>query len=247
VNPVLLVLNRLRSAIGTGETPPNSNNNFIVEWYNDNVERIGRGPWCQMTVTWAFFTALVVQLIKGRAYTVWAAQDFVANYLGGTWHWGTAGMRAGDIVYFDWSGRKGNIGLVDHVGTVERIVGDGTFYTLEGNNNANQLDRMHRDGKYVVGYGRPDWSRVPQPKPAVPPYPYELHRGALNRYVGQLQARLNAVMTPNPHLAVDNDYGPATQRAVLLWQRQHPFLRDPAGVARRATWNSVFAPRGGTQ
>lgn len=166
-NAVELVLNKLRSALGTGESPAGSNNNFIVQWYNRFVEAIGRGPWCQMQVTWGFFTALTVKLVRGRAYTVWAAQDFQQGYLGGSWHWGTAGMRAGDVVFYDWHGAKGNVAYVDHVGVVERVVGNGTFYVLEGN-IGNRSQRMLRDSKYVVGYGRPDWSRVPSsgaPKP----------------------------------------------------------------------------------
>lgn len=164
------VLDRLRSKLGLGETPLGSNYNEIVQWYNTEVDQIGRGPWCEMTTTWAMWTGGAKSLKTGRAYTVWAAQDALAGKNGSTWHYGTQGMRAGDQVYYDWSQKKGNVIYVDHTGFAEKINGDGSFYTLEGNNVNNKLERMLRDGKYVVGYVRFDWSRLPQPvvKPADP-------------------------------------------------------------------------------
>lgn len=150
---------KLRSALGMGETPAGSNRNPIVTWYNKVVEAIGPGPWCQMTMTWAFWTALPKRIVKGRAYTVWAAQDFVSRVLGGTWFWGLAGAQVGDMVFFDWSGVKGRLSVIDHVGFIEKVNDDGSVYTLEGN-FGNHLVRMHRDGKYVVGRGRPDYGIV---------------------------------------------------------------------------------------
>jgi hypothetical protein len=171
------VLNRLRGALGTGETPPNSNHNFITEWYNKTVAKIGDGPWCEMTNTWAAWTGGAQSLKAGRAYTVYAVRDALAGTRGSSWHWGTKGMKAGDQVYYDWSGRKMNADLVDHTGTVEQILGDGTFHVLEGNTTGNKLLRMRRDGKYVVGYVRLDWEALgpiaptPAPKPPAKPKP----------------------------------------------------------------------------
>lgn len=161
------VLDRLRDALGTGETPPNSNDNFIVKWYNTNVANIGRGPWCEMTATWAMWVGGARALKTGRAYTVWAVEDAIAKKLGSSWHSGTRGMRSGDQVYYDWSA-SGDWHKVDHTGIVEKINGDGTFYVLEGNTANDKLQRMLRDGKYVVGYTRYDWDRLPNPTP-VPP------------------------------------------------------------------------------
>ena len=167
------VLDRLRSAIGTVEDPPRSNFNFIVAWYNNTVDKIGRGPWCEMTNTWAMWTGNAKSLKKGRAYTVWAAQDAVMGVNGSTWHYGTSGMRAGDQVYFDWSGPgEKNWRKVDHTGTVEKIVGNGTYYILEGN-FGDKLQRMLRDDKFIVGYVRFNWPAIATepipPKPAPGP------------------------------------------------------------------------------
>ncbi len=165
------VLDRLRGALGTGETPANSNHNFITVWYNTNVDKIGDGPWCEMTQTWAHWTGGSKDLKTGRAYTVFATQDAIAKKNGSTWHYGTKGMKSGDQVYYDWSGKKGDNALVDHTGMVEKILGDGTFYVLEGNTSGNKLLRMRRDGKFVVGYVRFDWAALGPivPVPSKPP------------------------------------------------------------------------------
>jgi hypothetical protein len=164
------VLDQLRSALGTGEEPPGSNHNFIVEWYNKMVAKIGNGPWCQMTQTWAFWTAGFKAIMPGESYTVWAAQHAQQGRDGSSWHFGTKGMRAGDRVYFAWDGSKGPdaIQKIDHTSTAEKINGNGTFYSLEGN-IGDKMRRVLRDGKYVVGYVRPDWNKVsqePRPKPS---------------------------------------------------------------------------------
>jgi hypothetical protein len=161
------VLNQLRGALGTGENPPGSNHNFITDWYNENVDAIGNGPWCEMTDTWAMWTGGCAALKKGRAYTVYAAEDAESGTDGSSWNWGTAGMRAGDQVYYDWGGAKGDVQVIDHTGTVEKINGDGTFYVLEGN-ISDQLQRVLRDSTYVVGYVRFDWNRVVNQAPSTP-------------------------------------------------------------------------------
>jgi hypothetical protein len=167
---IVTVLNVLRKALGTGESPAGSNNNFIVRWYNENVEPIGEGPWCEMTNTWSMWSGGAKELKKPRAMTTWAAGDAQKGVNGSSWHWGTKGMRAGDEVYYDWAGAKGNAAFVDHTGTVERIHGNGTFDVLEGNYQ-NKLQRVTRDSKFVVGYARLDWSRISVAAPPLPPKP----------------------------------------------------------------------------
>jgi len=167
---IAAVLNVLRKALGTSEHPAGSNSNFIVAWYNENVEAIGEGAWCEMTNTWSKWVAGAKVIKKGRAMTTWAAGDAQKGVNGSSWHWGTKGMRAGDEVYYDWAGAKGNAAFVDHTGTVEHVFGDGTFHVLEGNYN-DKLQRVHRDSKYVVGYTRLDWSRISVAAPPLPPKP----------------------------------------------------------------------------
>lgn len=196
---ITAVLNRLRGALGTGEIPPNSNNNFIVKWYNENVEKIGEGPWCEMTNTWSKWTGGAKKIKKGRAFTPWAAGDAQKGVNGSSWHWGTKGMMAGDEVYYDWARGVKNANAVDHTGTVEKINDDGTFYVLEGNTGSaggGQLLRMHRDSKYVMGFTRLDWNQLVDDVPSPAPNP-----------------------TPSREpesLIIDGNLGPKTIKA---WQR----------------------------
>lgn len=177
---VKAVLDRMRSALGMGESPDGSNHNSITEWYNLNVDKIGNGPWCEMTVTWAMWTGGAKALKKGRAYTVYGAHDGMDRTNGSSWHSGTAGMQAGDQVYYDWNGSR-DANKVDHTGLCEKVNGDGTFYALEGN-TSNHLERKLRDSKYVAGYVRFDWARLADAaKPASPaehPAPAPTHHSA---------------------------------------------------------------------
>lgn len=160
------VLDCLRDELGLGESPSGSNSNKIVKWYNKNVDKIGNGPWCEMTNTYGPWMTGAKELKVGRAYTVYACTDAQKKVNGSSWHYGTKGMKAGDQVYYDWDEAKGNVAYVDHTGTVEKINGDGTFYVLEGN-IGDELKRMLRNSKYVVGYVRLDWSRLSDNTPPV--------------------------------------------------------------------------------
>jgi hypothetical protein len=195
------VLNKLRGALGTDEDPHGSNHNFITEWYNKKVAKIGNGPWCEMTNTWCMWEGGAKAIKVGRAYTVYAVTDAIEKKLDSEWHWGTKGMRAGDQVYYDWSGKKGDASKVDHTGTVEKILGDGTFYVLEGNTSGNRLQRMRRDKRYVVGYARFNWDALPtppKPKPADPP--------AKPKPDPELTKRIQQVL----EVRLDGQWGPAT-------------------------------------
>lgn len=223
------VLNRLRAYLGTSENPPGSNSNFIVDWYNKNVDQIGNGAWCEMTDTWAMWTGGAKALKKPRAYTVFACRDAVSGTNGSSWHYGTAGMRAGDQVYYAWPDEngvvpKGNIDKVDHTGTVEKINGNGTFYVLEGN-VGDQLRRMLRDGKFVVGYVRFDWARLStQSNPPVPlPQLSYIKPKSTTDFVKKLQIVFKT--------GVDGKWGPKTDaRARLLRNAARAHVGYPKNI-----------------
>lgn len=177
------LLNVWRSRLGLGEDPDGSNHNMITAWYNENVEHIGDGPWCEMTHAWATYTAGLEILQKARAYTPYAAGDAQKGTRGMSWHLGTKGMMAGDKTYYDWDGNSSkSVGEVDHTGIVEHIYDDGTFDVLEGNTGSAQggmLKRVRRNSKYVTGYVRYDWTKVlekddPAPFPHPSPAPVKL-------------------------------------------------------------------------
>jgi hypothetical protein len=189
------LLDCLRGELGLGESPAGSNSNKIVKWYNNKVAKIGNGPWCEMLNTYGLWMTGAKELKVGRAYTVYACTDAQKKTNGSSWHYGTKGMRAGDQVYYDWDKTKGNFAYVDHTGTVEKVNGDGTYYVLEGN-IGDRLQRMKRDGTYVVGYVRFAWNRLSDNTPPVvePPKPVD----------------------DDKPLVVDGELGPKT---IARWQK----------------------------
>jgi hypothetical protein len=148
------VLDQARSRIGLREQPDGSNRVAgITDWYGMV------GPWCAMFVSRCFYDAglpLPASTPKGFAWTPSGVAWFKQQ---GRWHDGSAGIAAGDVVFFDF--QTGDVHPVDHVGIVESVNADGSFNTIEGN-TSNQVMRHRRNA--CKGYGRPPWIfTVPQP------------------------------------------------------------------------------------
>lgn len=149
--------------------------NRITNWYGArNGSYYRNAPWCQESITyWAFKSGNydAVMFGKDEAYTVYGAQRFQAH---GRWHVDVAGIRRGDVLYFDWGGTN-SIGNIDHVGLVTSVNGR-DVYTIEGN-TANACRRRVRNYTSIVGYGRPAYaSASPAPKPTPTPTPAGLVR-----------------------------------------------------------------------
>lgn len=232
---VAAMLAQARATLGLGESPPGSNHNKITSWYNANIARIGDGAWCDMGVTyWAAHSGNLDAILAGKgvgyAYTVWHAQRFQRE---DRWHYGTAGIKPGDIVFFNWQ-RTRSVGGIDHVGIVEKVRG-GTLYTIEAN-KGDKCVRVARDSTYVVGYGRPDYetpvSVMPPADPAKPAtirapsgYPL-LRRGSRSARVKQLQHGLLKAERQLPKYGADGDYGAETEKAVRSFQRAHHCTAD---------------------
>ena len=67
----------------------------------------------------------------------------------------------GDVIFYDWqdSGSGDNQGAPDHVGIVVYVAGN-RMKVIEGNkNNAVEYRTMEVNGKYIRGYGLPDYSK----------------------------------------------------------------------------------------
>lgn len=136
--------------------------NHIQEWYED---RNGPAynynfPWCNAAVTyWAVRSGNhpSVCFNTDYAYTVYHANRFASA---GAWHSDIAGIRRGDIVFFDWGGSDSR-GAIDHVGIVTSVSG-GTVYTIEGN-TADVCARRVRYASTIAGYGRPNYGGPSKP------------------------------------------------------------------------------------
>jgi len=146
-----------RKNLGLGESPPGSNKNRVVTWYNLHIAAIGAGSWCDMGVTEeAHDSGNAVAVCggkdKGFAYCPSHAAWFVSI---GRWKYGGGDLAPGDIVFYQWNGHRTTV--ADHVGIVEKVFADGTFYAIECNTD-DVCARRHRDTTYVAGRGRPAFS-----------------------------------------------------------------------------------------
>jgi hypothetical protein len=196
-----------RRSLGTEEHPPGSNFNYIVKWFNDHVDRIGNGPWCDMSITmWASLSGNGT-VVGEFAYTVYHAEWFQKR---GQFFFGARGIRAGDVVFFDWGGSR-RISNIDHVGLVERVEGD-EIHTIEGN-SGDVCKRVVRDDTFIVGYGRPAYAT---PAVVAPSGAQVLKSGSTGDRVRALQRALNKALSAG--LDVDGEFGSKTTAAVKKLQ-----------------------------
>lgn len=136
--------------LGVVELPSGSNRQKYGEAFGMNGH-----PWCMMFVWWVFREA-GFNLYKTASCTTLATRYKQAG------QWVTSGYKPGDIVMFDFTGRRAK---TEHVGIVESVSADGkTLTTIEGNtgagNNANggAVMRRKRSVSLVTGACRPRYN-----------------------------------------------------------------------------------------
>lgn len=143
--------------IGVLESPAGSNRvKYNTAYYGREVS--GKAyPWCMAFVWWVFreagfhlFKTASCSAFVGQYRDKSPGQIVRANY------------RPGDIVFFDFSGKRTK---TEHVGIVESVAADGTLTTIEGNtgttNDANGgavMRRTRKQGLVTCGVrpGYPD-------------------------------------------------------------------------------------------
>lgn len=153
---VRAVLYAAASQVGITENPAGSNKvKYNTEYYGREVS--GKAyPWCMAFVWWVFqgagfhlFKTASCSAFVGQYKAKSPGQIVRANY------------RAGDIVFFDFTGKRAK---TEHVGIVESVGADGTLTTIEGNtgmgSNANGGAVMRRTRKpgLVTCAVRPEYS-----------------------------------------------------------------------------------------
>lgn len=240
----LKVINEARADIGMGEYPPNSNRNPIVTWYNEKVAKIGAGPWCAMSVSHWSYEGDAKEIITAHALVDSYVRDAVTHTKGMTWHWRVDGIRPGDFPVYDWSlpSHPDTRSLTegDHIGLCEAVGRtQGTFYAIEGN-YGDRCQRLLRDGKFVLGYCRPNWAALPgdlTPAPKRVPYPGHQHwiEGRDDHHVYQIQTKLKQLGFYKGK--VDSHFGPLTKSAVLAFQKAKKLERD--GFVGVNTWRAL--------
>ena len=229
----------MRANEGLGETPAGSNHNEISAWYGFD------GPWCAMTISKALchagFTStgddVVVPGIRTTTAKGWAYVPYLLN------DFRDAGRadddpRPGDLVIFDWD----HDGCADHVGMVERLEADGTFWSYEGNRN-DVLEHVHRDRSVVLAFCHPPYDESPPPSfmpsmlarvAGVPSFPGYCSLGVTGAATKQVQARL---AKRGWMLDVDGVFGAGTDTVVRKFQAEKGLAAD--GVVGPETWNAI--------
>jgi hypothetical protein len=224
--------------------------NHIQDWYADRNGAAYRYnfPWCDAAVTyWAYRSGnhTAVCPAGDRAYTVWHAQDFRDR---GRWHHGTAGIRAGDIVFFDW-GNRDSIAAIDHVGIVEKVLSGGRVQTIEGN-TANVCARRIRTAGPIAGYGRPAYTGTPaKPAPAPAPAPKPA-TSTVPRFPGRLITQPPVMRGDDVRtwqgrmkhrgwvITVDGAYGPKSEKVCRAFQTEKRLTVD--GIVGPKTWAAAW-------
>lgn len=142
-----------RKQLNVRECPPDSNNVRYNTWYWGR-EVSGNGyPWCMVFVQWCFDQAGVTLPARTAACgtLMTAAKQFGA--------WVTADFQPGDVVIYDFSGKKRT---TQHCGIVEQIMTGYGVQAIEGNtseagsqSNGGMVCRKNRPSKYIIGAVRP--------------------------------------------------------------------------------------------
>jgi hypothetical protein len=171
--------------------------------------------WCDMAVSFVGHQSgngrVVGRFALTTAHAAWAKRM-------GRWRYGVAGIKPGDIVFYDFGGTH-KIANIDHVGILEGRR-KGHFVTLEGN-VGNQYKRMIRSSGIIAGYFRPKYDdAAPLPPAGAHDAGAELlKKGDHGSEVKRLQQDLNR-LGAHPALGVDGDFGLKTDAAVKAFQRR---------------------------
>ena len=140
--------------IGVCESPAGSNKvKYNTAYYGREVSGSAY-PWCMVFIWWIFKQA-------GFNLKKTASCGTLTKAYKESGQWVTEGFRRGDIVMFDFSGKKTK---TEHVGLVIAVSTDGrTVTTIEGNTatgdncNGGMVMKRTRSTKYITGACRPKY------------------------------------------------------------------------------------------
>ena len=203
---VAALLSKMREGLGARGRP-----NVATRWYAQRHDSTFlRAPWCDMRVTWAAYHSGTYDAVCFGTDFAWTVAHATAFERRGRWTYGTDGIRAGDVIFFDWQGGRHSIQRIDHVGVVEKVLQDGRVQTIEGN-TSDALLRKVRTKATITGYGRPDWDRSTGI--------VTLQKGDSGPLVVALQKDLLKLGHELPQWGADGDFGDETVAAVKAFQQ----------------------------
>lgn len=154
-----------------GKNEADGSHKAIIDVYNSH-KPLARGYKVKYTDAWCatFVSAVAVKLgYTDIIPTECGCQKMIELFkkLGAFQEDESVTPKAGWVLFFDWedNGVGNNTGWADHVGIVEKVVGD-TIHVIEGNySNSVKRRYLRVNGKYIRGYGVPkyDAELVTQP------------------------------------------------------------------------------------
>ena len=257
------VCREARRWLGCGEA--DGSHREILAVYNA-IRPLPRGyamrdddPWCA-----AYVSAVGAACgLTGILYPECACEPMIALYrAAGRWQEDEDYVpRPGDVVFYDWQddGAGDNRGSADHVGLV-LAAEKGKLTVIEGNcSDRVMLTERRVGGRYLRGYGLPDYASAaasadaddaspPLPKGGCPspqtgaggyvPLLPELHRGDRGEAVEAAQLLLIARGFRCGPWGADGDFGAATYGAVYRFQQARGLAVD--GIVGAETWPALI-------
>ncbi len=235
------VLKVARHYIGVKENPANSNRQMFGEWYGTNGV-----AWCAIFVSYCFYKAgMPLSSIpptsnkKGFAYCPYGVKYFQDQKKF------DKNPKVGDIVFFDWQGD----GTSDHVGIVEKVLGNNQVGTIEGNtsynNNSNGGEVMRRKRKLsaIQGFAHPDYDQVStyhdEDVPSWPGY-YIMLTSPLQKGhdIKEWQEQMIEIGYDLGSYGADGAFGQKSHQALLQFQKDKNLDKD--GVIGPITWDETW-------
>lgn len=146
----------------------------------------------------------------------------------------------GWLLFYDWqdNGSGDNKGSSDHVGIVEKVVGN-TITVIEGNYSQSVKRRtISVNGKYIRGYGVPKYDTEPTTKVDFTVGMRYLQKGCQGEDVRALQFLLRDRGYNGKMGTPDGIFGPNTDGAVKAYQKAKGLLVD--GIVGSATFGSLL-------
>ena len=215
--------------LGVKESPANSNRQKYGKEYGVNGT-----AWCCQFVWWLFKKAGAAALFYGEKKTAYCPT--LMQYYKDKGQIVKKNFEPGDIIFFDFNGN----GQPDHVGIVERVVGN-NVYTIEGNTsakndtNGGQVMRRTRSGKTILCAARPKYDVE---KENCEVKLETLKKGCKGDNVKALQILLIGYGYDCGKSGADGDFGANTEKAARDYQEKNKLTVD--GVVGKNTWSKLL-------
>jgi hypothetical protein len=243
------VVEQAKSWIGCNEA--DGSHKQIIDVYNSHK------PWARgvkMEYDWEWCACFVSSVAIKLGYTdiiptEISCSEMVELLKGiGAWVENDAHVPApGTIIFYDWQDKTGskadNTGSPDHVGIVEKVVGD-TIHVIEGNHkNGVNIRPLRVNGDNIRGFGVPKYDAEPAEKPTTKTEVCsvevkELKKGAKGDSVKAMQLLLIGYGYKLPIYGADSDFGSETEKAVRAFQKDKGLSVD--AICGPNTWEKLL-------